>query len=323
MKFNKVLNGLNSIYKKGSFKARQHSPELFLATGLITGVAAGVKAYTTKPKIDAVVQKAKEDKEKIKDYVEVNGYSEEYTEEDRAKDNTIITVQTGVKVLKELAPVLGLSVISITCILASHNILRKRNAALALAYEVIDRTFKTYRGNVIERFGEEIDKELRFGVKEIEVEEVTVGKDGREKKKVRKEKVATNPYGDMSEFARCFDSISPYWEKDSCYNLTFLTTQQTHANNLLRANGYLYLNDVYELLGFPKTRVGQYVGWVYDPDGSKHGVKWPKNQPWDNYVDFGIYEIKREANRDFVNGIENCIWLDFNVDGKIIDLDIY
>ena len=320
MKLNDVTGALNKIYRKSAFQVKKHSPELLLGIGIISGIASGVTAYKTKPRIDEIIDSAKEEKEKIADYIEENGYSEEYTKEDQTKDHAIILTQTGLRMAKEFAPAIGLGIISLTCILASHNVLKKRNAALAMAYEIADRTFKAYRSNVVERFGEEIDKELRFGVKEVEVEEVTVGKDGREKKKVRKEKVATSPYGDMSEFARCFDSISPYWEKDSVYNLTFLKTQQQYANDLLRANKFLYLNDVYDLLGFPRTRAGQIVGWVYDPDGSIHGKAWPKDKPWDNYVDFGIYEIKREANRDFVNGLEDVIWLDFNVDGEILGL---
>ena len=36
-------------------------------------------------------------------------------------------------------------------------------------------------------------------------------------------------------------------------------------------------------------------------------------------TDFGIYNLYDEAAKDFVNGYEPSIWLDFNVDGVIID----
>ena len=90
----------------------------------------------------------------------------------------------------------------------------------------------------------------------------------------------------------------------------FLTNQQSHANDLLRANGYLFLNDVYEMLGFQKTRAGQQVGWIYDPDN---------NSESDNYVDFGIYDVHKKGSREFVNGYESAIILDFNVDGPIMN----
>lgn len=90
----------------------------------------------------------------------------------------------------------------------------------------------------------------------------------------------------------------------------FLRSCQQYANDKLKADGYLFLNDVYDMLGIPRSKAGQIVGWVYDP----------KNPIGDNYVDFGIYDINREKNRDFVNGYERTILLDFNVDGNILDL---
>lgn len=320
MKLNNLSGAFNKVLQNGAFKVKKHSPEILLGAGIASGIAAGITAYQAKPKIDDILDGAKEEKEKIANYVDEHGYTEEYTKEDQAKDHAIIMTQTGVQMVKAFAPSIGLAVISLTCILASHNILRKRNAALAVAYEILDRTFKTYRRNVVERFGEEIDKELRFGVKEIEVEETTVDKNGKEKTTKKKVKVATNPYDNLSEHARYFDSLSPNWEKDSVYNLSFLKTAQKIANDRLVTRGYLYLNEVYDMLGLPWSDAGQQVGWVYDIDGSKHGEDWPKDKPWDNYVDFGIYETKRESNRDFVNGIEDVILLDFNIDGYILGL---
>ena len=90
----------------------------------------------------------------------------------------------------------------------------------------------------------------------------------------------------------------------------FLNAQQNYANDLLKSKGYLFLNDVYDMLGIPKTKAGQVVGWVYDPENPNSG---------DNYVDFGIYDAYNEKARDFVNGYERTILLDFNVDGYILD----
>ena len=91
-------------------------------------------------------------------------------------------------------------------------------------------------------------------------------------------------------------------------NLSFLKCQQKYANDLLVAHGYLFLNQVYEMLGIPKTKAGQVVGWIYDKKNPQH----------DNYVDFGIYDLHNERKRDFVNGYERSILLDFNVDGDIL-----
>ena len=63
------------------------------------------------------------------------------------------------------------------------------------------------------------------------------------------------------------------------------------------------------IFGFEPTRAGQVVGWRYEPEESN----------CDGYVSFGIYNANRETARDFVNGYERSILLDFNVDGPILD----
>lgn len=111
---------------------------------------------------------------------------------------------------------------------------------------------------------------------------------------------------EFSDYARFFDDECTGWTKDPKYNLMYLKTQQTYCNELLRSKGHLFLNKVYEILGMPETKTGQIVGWIYD-----------ENDPnLDNYVDFGLSEERCE---NFVNGYENTVLLDFNVDGNILD----
>lgn len=110
----------------------------------------------------------------------------------------------------------------------------------------------------------------------------------------------------VSHYAVWFNEKCLAWTKDPEQNKYFLLQQLHYANEKLKARGYLFLNDVYEMLGIPRTKAGQVVGWIYDP-----------NSPiGDSYVDFGIFDTR---NEDFVNGYENSILLDFNVDGMILD----
>lgn len=234
---------------------------------------------------------------------------EEYSEEDSKKDLAIIYVQSGLKLAKAYAPAVILGAVSIVSILASNDILRKRNVALAAAYTAIDRGFKDYRNRVIERFGEEVDRELKYNIKAKKITETVIDEDGKEKKVKETVDVVEGIEG-YSDYARFFDDGCEGWVKDSEYNLMFLRSRQNYANDLLVSRGYLFLNDVYDMLGIPRTKAGQVVGWIYDPDNNEKG---------DNYVDFGIYNLHRQVNRDFVNGYEKAILLDFNVDGYILD----
>ena len=306
---NNITTNLIRKLKMASLQVKKYSPEILVVAGVIGTVASAVMACKATTKVNDILEKTKNDIEVINDVTEhPEMISKEYTPEDRRKDLTIVYTQTGVKLIKLYGPSVALGVLSIASILTSNNILRKRNVAIAAAYTVLDRSFKDYRGRVVERFGEALDKELRFNVKAKEVDEVIVDKNGKEK--TVKKTIDVGDPNTYSDYARCFDDGCAGWDKDAEYNLMFLKHQQNYANELLRSNGYLFLNDVYDMLGIPRSKAGQVVGWIYDEENSKG----------DNYVDFGIYDIHRQANRDFVNGYERAIWLDFNVDGPILDL---
>lgn len=305
-----ILNKATCMISKSTFKLRKHSPEILLVTGVAGAVASAVMACVATTKIDEVTKEPKEKIEKI--HKALNNeieLTDEYTEEDARKDITLVYAKMGIGLVKLYAPSVVLGALSITSILASNNILRKRNIALAAAYATIDKGFKEYRGRVIDRFGKEIDKELKYNIRKEKIEEVIEDPETGKTKKVKTEVDVVDPHL-CSPYSKFFDESCLGWEKDAEHNLMFLRSQQQYANDLLRAKGHLFLNEVYDMLGIERTRAGQIVGWVYDKNGKYN----------DNYVDFGIYNIHREKSRDFVNGLEKSILLDFNVDGNILDL---
>ena len=111
------------------------------------------------------------------------------------------------------------------------------------------------------------------------------------------------------EYSVIFYEGNPGWDKDPETTKYYLMRQQDWANEKLKAQGYLFLNDVYEMLGFNKTKAGQIVGWYYDE----------KNPVGSNYVDFGMFDIYNKNKIDFINGDERAIVLDFNIDGNILE----
>lgn len=305
-----LLVTANKTFKKVGFKVKKNSPELLIGVGIVGVVASTVMACKATTKLNEVLKETEEQVQQIHEATTDIKLSGKYSEEDAKKDLVIVYVQTGVKLAKLYAPAVLVGGLSLASILASHKILRTRNVAIAAAYKAVDKGFKEYRSRVVERFGEAIDKELKYNIKAREIDNITVDEKGKEK--IEKEIVQVSEYDPekYSEFAKFFDVGNPYWEKDAEYNLMFLRNQEKYANDKLQANGYLFLNEVYDMLGIPKTKAGQVVGWIYDE----------KNPVGDNYVSFGIYDINKPANRNFVNGIERTILLDFNVDGNILDM---
>ena len=297
-----------SVYNGVKGQVQKHSPEILMGVGVVGVVTSTVMACRATMKLNDILEESKETRDKIKEVENNPKYEDKYSQEDAKKDLTINYVQTGMKIAKLYAPAVVLGGASLGCLLASNDILRKRNAALSAAYMTVDKSFKEYRNRVTERFGEEVEKEIRYGIKAEQLETTVVDEDGNETTVT--DTVKTMDPTLYSDYARFFDAASPCWQNDPEYNLMFLKAQQQYANDLLRAKGRLFLNDVYDMLGIEKTKAGQVVGWVYDRE----------NPNGDNFVDFGIYDMSKERVRAFVNGYETNILLDFNVDGNIWDL---
>ena len=307
-----ITTTVSKTLHKTGFKLKKYSPEILAVSGVIGIVTSAVMACKATTKVSAILEESKATIDAIHDCQENPELVEEgkYTDDDAKKDLAITYVQTGVKLVKLYAPSVILGTLSITSMLASNNILRKRNAALAAAYATIDGSFKKYRERVIERFGETVDKELKYGVKKQKIEEIVKDPETGKEKKAKKTVEVVDGIDGYSEYARFFDDGCKGWEKDAESNLLFLRAQQQYANDLLVSRGYLFLNEVYNMLGIQITKAGQVVGWVYDPD----------NKDLHNWVDFGIYDVNKPKARDFVNGLERTILLDFNVDGDIWSL---
>lgn len=303
-----LVNKLTKTMHRAGFKLQKHSPEILAVVGVVGTVASAVMACKATTKVSAIMEETKETIETIHECSSNPEYAEKYTAEDSKKDLAIVYAQTGLKFAKLYAPAVALGVVSIGCMLTSNNILRKRNMALAAAYTAVDKGFKDYRKRVVDRFGKELDRELLYNIKAKQIEEKVVDEKGKEKT-VKKTVHVTD--GELaSPYARFYDDGCMGWEKDSEYNLMFLHHQQQYFNDLLESNGHVFLNEVYDSLGIPRTRAGNIVGWL--SKDNKNSV--------DGYIDFGIFNVDRPKSRDFVNGYEKVILLDFNVDGEIIDL---
>lgn len=305
-----LMNSITRAIGKASLELKKHSPEILIGVGIITGVAGAVMACKATLKVNEVLDEAKENIDKIHEAKEA-GHTlagEVYTEEDSKKEMTIVYAKTGFKLVRLYGPAVTLGVVSIGCVLASNNIIRQRNIALAAAYATVDNSFKDYRKRVIDRFGKELDRELKYNIRTEEIEEKVVDENGEEK--TVKKTIEVIDEKTLSEYDKFFDEYSTCWKKDAEANKFFLIQTQNYANEKLQQQGHMFLNEVYDMLDIPRTKIGQEVGWVYDPH----------NPDIENYIDFGIFDIHREGARDFVNGRERSILLHFNVQGSLMHL---
>lgn len=295
-----IMKSVNGVASKTIMKLKKHSPEILVVAGIAGTVVSAVLACKATTKVAEILDETKGTLDTIHEGMKtgaING--REYTTEDGKKDTVVVYAQTGMKLAKLYGPAIILGTLSITSILASNNILRKRNVALGAAYAAIDKSFKEYRGRVIERFGEQVDTELKYGIKAKKFEEIEVDPETGKEKKVKKTVMVADP-NLQSDYAVYFDSKSRNYETNPDYNRMFLKAQQAFANDKLQTRGHLFLNEVLDDLDLPRTPAGQIVGWTKDgPDG---------------YVNFRIVEVERETED---GRHEPALLLDFNVEGNI------
>lgn len=308
--------GLAKIVGNKGLLLQKHSPEILVGIGIVGLISSTVMACKATRRIDTILNEADYNLEKIeevKEQVADGKLSNEnglvvYSEKDYKKDITLVHVKKYADLAKLYAPAVILGGASIVCILSSHNIMQKRNVALMAAYKAVEQSFFNYRQRVIEEYGEHKDYLYRNGIREIEMTELPYTDEAGKKHKAETKTVECYDPTQRSQYARFFDEACANWSKNPEYNLAFLRGQQNYANDLLRARGHIFLNEVYDMLGIDRCSAGAAVGWVLRKEGG------------DNFVDFGIYNAKDPQARRFVNGDERSILLDFNVDGVIWDL---
>ena len=295
---------LRKSFKKAQLTVRKHSPEILMVAGVIGTVAGAVMACKETLELEDVLDECKQEKMELKEQYAI---CEEYSEDALKKDQVKLTIKQAAKIVKLYAPSVIMEITSIGVIFASNDIMRKRNASMAAAYATLNSMYKRYRQNVIESYGEEVDKDMRFGVKHEKVTEID--EDGNKVKIDARIVDLDNTALAISDYSRFFQAGCKGFDASSGrYNLLYLKGIQAMFNNKLIADGYVMLNDVYRELGFDTIPEGWSIGWVYDEE----------NPIGDNYIDFGLYEA-RNKNQRAVNDWEPVILMDFNVDGNLYE----
>lgn len=287
---------------------QKHSPSILFAVGITSMMGSTIMACRATLKLESVLDTIEFDKSRVtqaKDLVD-SGEAPEgltYTDEEVENDLRLTSIKGVVKVVKLYAPAVGLGALGVICLTKSHRILEERNVALTAAYVAVEQAFIRYRERVVDRFGEDTDRELRYGYEEVDLIDEETGKVTT---------VSQAAPGDHGMYARWFDKeSSTSWSEPTYmeYNWLFLRSQQNWCNDMLKARGYLFLNEVYGALGLSHSPAGQIVGWLYKRE----------NEIGDNYVDFQCWD-QEDNPLGFHNGREGAILLDFNVDGPIWDL---
>lgn len=306
MNLSNIKTTVTQFVGRTGLKLQKHSPEILIGVGIVTTIGAITAAVIATKKSEEVIEDHQFEVGLVKkDFgqdLEPGHYPEPIYKEDEKEykhELTRVYVHTGLELAKLYTPTVLLTATSIASFLGAYGIVHKRNVALTAAYTAVSEAFKSYRKAVVEELGEDKDDQFRHG---LALKEETL-EDGTIQTKL----TPVNNNGDYSQYAVFFDESSRNFEKTPEHNLAFLKCQENYCNQLLRIQGHLFLNEVYDRLDVPRTKAGALVGWVIG-DGNQ------------NHVDFGLSNPHNEGVRNFVNGYDPAVELDFNVDGVIYDL---
>lgn len=287
---------ITSKFARPMLKLQKVSPQIMFGAGVVGVVGAGVLACRATLKLSDVIENNQEEVDSRTSNAEIN---ESYREGEYGADMAKLKIRLVLDITKLYAPAVGVAVVSIGLLTGSHITLNRRNAAGAAAYATLDQAYRQFQTRVEEKYGKDETDQLRHGTQIVE--ETVVKDDG--KTKVVKHARSNG----LSPYAQLFEESNVNWQPNPNMNWFFLHAQQRYWNNYLQTHGYVFLNDVLDSLGFEKTKAGQVVGWIageYQRDG---------------YIDFGLGEDEDRV-RDFMLNGEGNAWVDFNVDGMVLDM---
>jgi hypothetical protein len=284
-----IPSNITRAFGKIALVAKKNAPTILVATGVVSGVAATGMAIRATLKCEEVLELHNENMKNIEKarYVVDNDpdFEGTYTEEQEKADRKTVKVQTALQFAKLYFPTVALTALSVTCILAGHHMMSKRNAAVVAAFTAVSSKFDDYREMVKDRLGADVERDI---FKRI-IEEAELDENGEPNGDIHKEQ-SKKPV-DMST-DRFFDEFSSLWNhNDPTMNVANLRAVTKTAQDKLTMQGYLFLNDVYDMLGIQRTPAGQVLGWLFDKDHM------------DTIVDFGVYldPTVIEDPWDFVN----------------------
>ena len=287
-----VFTKLATFAGKVKVKAIAKSPELWFTAGCVALIGAVVASGKSRMQFEEILEEHNSRLDKQEEYAKAHTEAEYPPEKSKAERRGVY-IQTGKKALVAYLPTIALTGLSAFAFGRSFGIMKGRYFSVAAALGEAVRENSMLKRAIKDELGEEAYKQVTEG----KVEEVVDGETGEVEKRF-----VPSDFREM--YSRFFDETNPFWTKDAVHNRNWLYSKQNHLNWKLRTYKFVLLNDAYEILGFPKTKAGQTMGWVYyenDEEAAMYGGQ--------NFIDLGI-----DNDTGFANGYERSTKVTFNVD---------
>lgn len=219
---------INNFIKNTKSFLGKHSPEILTGIGIAGMVTSTVLAVKATPKALVLLEEAR-------------------TNEDGTLEDKLTIVETVKVAWKPYIPAIAVGIASISCIIGASRVNYKRNAALATAYALSERTLINYRDKVVETLGEKKEKEVRDKISQDEID----------KKPISSSQVIITPKGNTL----FMDSITGrYFRSD----LDSIKKAVIELNMEISHQNYISLNEFYSNIGLDRISNGDNLGWNID-----------------------------------------------------------
>lgn len=299
---NSLTTTISNATGRAGLQVKKHSPEILMGMGVVSFIGTVILACKATTRAEEVLDRHASEMERAKEAATVALPEDNY---DVKKETMIVYSHTAVDMAKLYGPAVAMGTLSMACFLKAYSIVNSRYLGAVAAYNAVSSVFDLYRSRVREELGDQMDRHFRYGTELVEIDtEEDTGNGKKKKVKETVENLNSENIG-PSEYAKFFDKSCAEWDPNPQFGLRWLRANETAANDILNSRGHIFLNEVYDMIGLPHTKAGAVVGWV-------------KGQG-DGYVDFGLYNPNNSSARRFINGEDNVVLLDFNVDGIIFD----
>lgn len=215
---------VRNFIRKTKTTVSKHSPEILTGFGISGMVITTVLAVRATPKALELIEQAKQSEDEELNPVDV------------------------VKVAwKPYIPAAVTGSVSIACLIGASSQHVRRNAALAMAYNLSETALVEYKEKVLETIGEKKEKVVREKVAEEKLKRNPVSKN----EVIITGKGSTLCYDDLG--GRYFECMID--DIDKAFN---------KINNKMMSQGYVSLNDFYYELNLSGTTIGKNVGWKWN-----------------------------------------------------------
>jgi Family of unknown function (DUF6353) len=179
---------------------------------------------------------------------------------------------------KYYIPTIVMGIVTTTCIIGANSIGMRRNAALASLFSITETTLKEYQAKVVETIGEKKEENIRS--------------------EIAKDKVNEKPPTDSTIILTnkgtylCLDVFSGrYFRSD----VEAIRHAENEFNHKLLREGWLSINDFYDILELDPIELGNEMGWI---------------------AQYAILEIKYSVTMAKNN--EPCLVMDYRIQPKHI-----